>query len=309
MPIVSIILPTYDCLAYLQESVASVTAQTVRDWELIVVDDGSHDATLAWLHGLGDDRIVVVALEHSGNRARVRNAGIARARGEWIAFLDADDRWRSHKLAVQTAYHLAHPDCGWSYTGRTMIGRDGRPLPEVAFKKWQAASGEIVEALLRLEANIALPSVMVQRSLLLGAGGFDETFPLAHDYELWLRLAERARCGCVDAPLVDIRRLDLDQRTAWPEYSLAFSAMCRRFAERTKHAPLERLARTRAAYHAIDAADQFSSTDEWRRSAAALMLALRLRPLSPFSARAAGRLVWAAIIGRASRTRREAAGR
>ena len=87
-PVVSIVLPTYNRLPLLREAVASVLTQTLKDWELIVVDDGSTDDTVAWLESIGDARVSVIPEPHTGNRSRLRNLGVARARTQWVAFLD-----------------------------------------------------------------------------------------------------------------------------------------------------------------------------------------------------------------------------
>src|ERR1051325_6471809 len=101
IPVVSIVIPTYNRLDYLVEAIESVRSQTVGDWELVVVDDGSTDGSVARIEAMGDPRIIVVTRAHTGNRAALRNAGVARSRADWIAFLDSDDLWAPDKLATQ----------------------------------------------------------------------------------------------------------------------------------------------------------------------------------------------------------------
>jgi glycosyltransferase involved in cell wall biosynthesis len=290
-PAVSIVLPTYNRLAYLREAVASVRMQTVADWELIVVDDGSTDDSVVWLESLGDARIVVVPRPHTGHKSELRNAGLARARAAWIAFLDSDDRWTPAKLERQLAFHAAHPTVRWSYTGRTFIDDRGEPIPSERFKQWTPHTGRILREVIELEANIALPSVMAARSLLGEAGDFNEAWRSAEDYELWLRLAERAEIGLVDEPLLEVRkhRAILTQR---PDVSLGLSAMLRSFAARSADAELRALARRRGAYHAVEAADQLASRGEWAAARGALALAIVAKPASPFAYRAVGRYLW-----------------
>jgi glycosyltransferase involved in cell wall biosynthesis len=288
-PAVSIILPTFDRLAYLKEAVGSVLAQTVTNWELIVVDDGSTDASVAWLESIGDERITVLKRAHTGNRSFLRNAALSCARARWIAFIDSDDRWKAWKLERQLAYHAANPSFRWSYTARTMIDASGQPLSDALFERWKPHSGPILEQVLALEANIALPSVMVERTLLREAGAFNEAWLAAQDFELWLRLAERCECGVVDEPLVEIRKhrgVSYQQ----PEVSLGLSAMYTSFAARTRDPALRALSLTRAAYHAVNAADRLAMLRRWNDAATALRLALRLRPLAPFAYRAVARV-------------------
>ncbi len=288
-PVVSIILPTYNRLEYLKEAVESVRAQTFTSWELIVVDDGSTDASVAWIEALGDARVTVLAHDHTANKSRLRNAGLARARAEWIAFIDSDDRWLPQKLERQLVFHAANRGVRWSYTGRVMIDADGNLMPAVLFKPWMPHSGRILERVLSLDANIALPSVMAERALLNEVDGFDEARGSAEDYDLWVRLAERCECGVLDDPLLEVRkhRAAGHQR---PDVSLGFTEIYKGFAARTDNHALRSLSLTRAAYHAVDAADRLALSGEWRPARAAIADAWRIRPLSLFTYRAMARL-------------------
>jgi glycosyltransferase involved in cell wall biosynthesis len=306
VPDVSIILPTYDRLGFLREAVASVRAQTVSDWELIVVDDGSTDNSVAWLESLGDPRIIVVRQPHSGHKAVLRNAGLARARAGWIAFIDSDDRGMPAQLERQIAFHAARPGMRWSYTGRVFIDADGNRLPMDRFKAWTPHAGWILRQVIELEANIALPSVMMERALLREVGGFNEGWRSAEDYELWLRLAERCECGLLDEPLLEVRkhRAVTAQR---PDVSLGLATMLQSFADRSTDRGLRSLARTRAAYHAVDAADALALQRRWGDARSALGLAFRARPASPFTYRATARYVWRRMRSLISRSTGRAA--
>src|SRR5574340_444159 len=105
---VSVIIPTYNRAALVPEAVASVLGQTWREFEVLVVDDGSTDGTLAALAPYAG-QIRFLRRESRGGVSAARNTGIAAARGEWLAFLDSDDLWRPEKLARQMAYLLARP--------------------------------------------------------------------------------------------------------------------------------------------------------------------------------------------------------
>src|ERR1700733_11251308 len=100
-PVVSIILPTFNRQEYLVPAIESVLAQTFEQWELIIADDGSADATRRYLQSLADPRIEVMLLEHTGKPCVISNLAIRRARGQYIAFLDSDDLWLPEKLAAQ----------------------------------------------------------------------------------------------------------------------------------------------------------------------------------------------------------------
>lgn len=203
-PLVSIIIPTYNRLVYLREAIRSVFDQTYANWELLVVDDGSTDGTAGYLRGLADPRVRIVEIAHTGNPARVRNAGIAAARGELVAFLDSDDVWLPEKLAVQVRGFEQEPDCAWRFCGYARIDARGAPaqLPETA---WKLGRGWILEPLLRIDIMIPTPAVIVTRKLLEDAGRFDETLPYVQDYDLWFRLATKSAVGLDEQPLAQVR--------------------------------------------------------------------------------------------------------
>ena len=294
VPAVSIILPTYQRVGYLRDAVASVLAQTVPDWELIVIDDGSADDTVAWLESLAESRMRILAHEHTGNPALLRNVALEHARARWIAFLDSDDRWAPTKLERQLALHADNPHLRWSYTGRDMMDADGVTLPTGSFKPWKAHAGWILADVLALEANIPLPSVMVERALLLEVGGFDAAWPWA-DYELWLRLAERCECGLVAEPLLAVR----SHRSATfgdPSVNLGLADMYRSFARRTTDTALRSFAHRGQAMHLVRAAGELAALGRWPEARRALTSAARLRPFAPFVYRAIVHLAWARLL-------------
>ncbi|MGH8144848.1 MAG: glycosyltransferase family 2 protein [Rhodanobacteraceae bacterium] len=188
-PAVSIILPTWNRLPLLCKAVDSVIAQTYRDWELIVVDDGSTDDTRGYLEAIEDPRVRPIWLEHRGDLTSARSAGLRHVRGEWVAFLDSDDLWLPEKLALQLQRLAASPTCRWSYTGYLLMDADENPLPERSAVLGRPISGHILEPLLRFEVAVAVQAMLVQRSLIDEIGGFDEMIPIRSDYDFALRLA------------------------------------------------------------------------------------------------------------------------
>lgn len=187
-PEVSIVLSTYNRLPLLRRSVDSVIAQTFRDWELIVVDDGSTDDTREYLEAIEDPRVRPIWLEHGGVTS-ARNAGLRLAHGKWVAFHDSDDLWLPEKLEWQLQRVTAHPACRWSYTGYSFIDTNGTPLPERSNLLPLPVSGHILEPLLRFEVSTAVPTMLVQRSLIEEIGGLDATMLFLSDYDFILRLA------------------------------------------------------------------------------------------------------------------------
>lgn len=205
MPKVSVILPTYNREALLRQAVTSVFEQTFIDWELIIADDGSTDGTRTYLDELRDSRVRSVLLDHSGNPSRVRNAAIALARGEWIAFLDSDDLWLPTKLKLQLDRLAANPASRWSCTGVGFIDEHGAPIPQRAGAPYGAQSGWILEQLLTFTAAATMPTLMVHTSLLDDVAGFDEALVLREDYDLELRLAAHSEIHALPEALTLVR--------------------------------------------------------------------------------------------------------
>jgi glycosyltransferase involved in cell wall biosynthesis len=204
-PLVSVVLPTYDRLPFLREAIASVLAQTMPDFELLVVDNGSTDGTREYLASLRDPRIRPLLTGRLFTPARARNAGLAEASGRWVAFLDSDDLWAPAKLEHQLGALGRAPEARWSTTAIGMIDAKGAPIRPPAGPIRPARSGFIFEELLRDRASAAIQGVLAESTLVREAGGFDETLDLLDDLDFVLRLAERSAVAAVDQPLAFVR--------------------------------------------------------------------------------------------------------
>lgn len=208
-PEVSVIMPTFNRLDWLHAAVDSVFAQTHRQWELIVIDDGSEAPTRDYLRALaetGDGRVNVMFRAHCGNPPRVRNEALRAARGEYVAFLDSDDIWLQRKLEVQLASLRARSDRDWSYTGAVLVDAGGRPLLGHSLPYPAVRDGWIAHSLLQGEAAVTQSSALVRRAALESVGGYPEDLPVCGDYELFVRLALRSEVDYVDEDLVLVRR-------------------------------------------------------------------------------------------------------
>ena len=191
-PQVSVVMPVYNTERYVAEAVESILAQTFRDFEFLVFDDGSADRSLEILqtYADGDNRIRVFAKPHRGYVPWL-NEGIRIARGEFIARMDADDVSLPQRFDRQVEYLFRHPECVAVGCDLLQIDPDGDPLSEVAHD----VEHEVIEADLLSGGHgvIAHPTCMMRRSALLAIGGYREEFESVEDFDLWLRLAELGR--------------------------------------------------------------------------------------------------------------------
>lgn len=201
---VTVIMPAYNAADFVGEAIDSVLAQTFTDWELVVVDDGSTDETPEVVADFDDPRIRLHGIGHSGLPAVVRNRGLAVAESPYIAFLNADDLWRPHKLSRQVALLGSKPDVGLVFTDFEQL-REGALEPVVHVPGLRASEPQFE----RLAAGnfIANSSVLLRRELVERHGAFDEDPRLrgTEDFELWLRLSPQTTFAYVDEPLIVYR--------------------------------------------------------------------------------------------------------
>jgi glycosyltransferase involved in cell wall biosynthesis len=209
-PLVSVVIPTYNRAWCLAEAVDSVLAQDVRDFELIVVDDGSTDDTPRLLEGYGE-AIRVLRRENLGVSAS-RNAGIAAARGGLIAFLDSDDLWLTGKLRRQVEFFASHPEALICQTEERWVKNGRRVNPGRRHRK---RGGMIFEPSLDL-CLVSPSAVMVRQAIFERVGLFDESLPACEDYDLWLRVSCRFPVHLIEAALIVKRGGHADQLSrAW----------------------------------------------------------------------------------------------
>jgi glycosyltransferase involved in cell wall biosynthesis len=194
--LISVIIPVYDRFELLMQAAASVLNQEMTDFELIIVDDGSKEE-ITPAAGLGDERVRVLRLRHTGFPGLVRNRGVEIARGRYLAFLDSDDLWLPEKLMFQTAYFEEHPDVRICHT-RERWERNGDTVSQASQR--HRREGDLFEESLK-KCIIGPSTVMLEKELFLETGGFREEFEIAEDYEYWLRLTAYHRVGYIDTPL------------------------------------------------------------------------------------------------------------
>ena len=189
-PLVSVVIPAFNAASVIAETLDSVCAQTFQDFEVIIVDDGSTDETAAVAREFcaADARFTLIQ-QPNGGPSVARNTAVEHARGEWIAFLDADDVWLPEKLARQMELFREDPRANFLFTNYyfwdgsrnfSAYYRQSRPLPE------GDAGRQLVFACV-----YGCSAVVVRRETLQAVGPFDPDLPFAQDWDMWLRIAER----------------------------------------------------------------------------------------------------------------------
>ena len=195
--LVSIIIPTFNRCTFLRQAIQSVLDQTFRDWELIIVDDGSTDASQQKVVQFRDRRIHYVFQNNSGV-STARNTGIQLARFPWISFLDSDDYWNPLKLQRQIEELEDFPCYRVIYTNEVWIRHGQRVNPR---KVHQKHSGWIYHHCLS-RCLISPSSVLLHRRVLDEEGYFDDAFRVCEDYEMWLRISAHRPILFLDEPLI-----------------------------------------------------------------------------------------------------------
>ena len=236
MPRVSVVIPTYNCVRFLPGAIRSVLAQTYRDFEVIVVDDGStgytDKAVAPFLK-----KIIYIKQENRGP-AVARNCGIAASTGELVAFLDDDDEWMPDKLALQVPLFDDH-EVGLAYSDVRVLYDDGRVTESFLATRPLATSGYIFANFLA-SGFILMGSVIVRRRALDEVGAFDESMKSLEDFELWMRVLRRWKAALVRQPLF-LRRMRAGNMTMTFDpggywyvrlYEKAIRELCRSRAER-----------------------------------------------------------------------------
>jgi glycosyltransferase involved in cell wall biosynthesis len=200
MPAVSVVIPTYNSAQYLAEAIDSVLAQTYKDFELLVVDDGSTDDTEELMRQYGPP--VHYLRKPNGGVSTARNLGIEQSKGRYVGFLDADDTWFPEKLERQLAALADHPNFRACYSAFLRVTSE---LDALGI--WRGSGhGSALADLLTRGNVIGSVSVVCERTLFSEVGGFDPTLSQCADWDMWVRLATRTDLLYLDEPLVTYRQ-------------------------------------------------------------------------------------------------------
>lgn len=202
--LISVIIPTYNCVRYVNEAVASALAQTYEPIEVIVIDDGSSDDTESVLAPY----VGSIRYHRQENRgaAEARNAGIEMAAGEYIAFLDSDDLWVADKIRTQVDALESNPDFPFVHSDASVIDATGQVIKASANRERQTHNGRVFEEFFMCSMAASLTStVLMRRECFATTGTFDARYPILQDYALFLRVAWHYPVYYIDRPLTKYR--------------------------------------------------------------------------------------------------------
>ncbi|MEQ9626112.1 glycosyltransferase [Coleofasciculus chthonoplastes] len=198
MPLISVIIPAYNAEKTIKETVQSVLNQSLSDLEVIIINDASQDATVEIVNSIFDPRIQVFSYPQAGANVS-RNRGLLHSKGNYIAFLDADDVWVADKLACQFNALQENPQAAVAYSWTNSIDEAGEFLRRGSYI---SANGNVYAKLLLLDFIESGSNPLIRRDALEAVGGFDESLLAAQDWDMWLRLAARYHFVAVPQPQI-----------------------------------------------------------------------------------------------------------
>ncbi len=225
MPKVSVIIPAYNAMNYLSETLDSVLKQTFTDFEVLIINDGSSDGIVEWFSGFREKRVQLIS-QANQRIAAARNTGISHAKGEYIAFLDADDLWESTKLEKQVRFLEEHSSVGIVHTWTRLIDPKSQPTGRILKSP---AEGNAWQHL--IQKNTIVTSSAMIRSVCFHAGGLSQDLHYCEDTDLWIRLAASYTFGIVKEPLTSYRLHPGTLSTNCPEVLQSFRILIERAFE------------------------------------------------------------------------------
>jgi len=218
---VSVIIPAYNAMRYLPETLGTVLNQTFGDFEVVIVNDGSSDGIEDWFSQISDSRVKLISQQNQG-LASARNTGIAHAQGDYLAFLDADDLWQPTKLEKQVLVLDNNPEVGLVYTWVNYVNETGESTGRV-FK--HQAEGDVWQKLTEHNIVECGSVAMVRRSCIDQVGLFDEKFSafnVNEDWDMWLRIASNYPFKVIKEPLVGYRQRSTSGSKNWKAMAESF---------------------------------------------------------------------------------------
>ncbi|MER3491205.1 MAG: glycosyl transferase family A [Mastigocladus sp. ERB_26_2] len=202
MPKVSVIIQAYNAMNYLPKILESVLKQTFTDFEVLIINDGSTDNIIEWASQITDPRVKLISQENQGQSA-ARNLGIVLARGDYLAFLDADNLWLPTKLEKQVNFLDKNPEVGLVNTWVALTDEHGKPTGTVIKTH---AEGNVWKQIIECPTVICGSSPLVRSDCFEKVGLFDKKLSVSADWEMWIRIASRYSFAMIKEPLVFYRQ-------------------------------------------------------------------------------------------------------
>jgi len=276
---VTVVITCYNYGPFLAGCLRSVLAQTYAAFDVVVVDDGSTDDSAEVVSPFLADPRVRYYYQSNKGQAAAKNVGIVMARGDVVAFLDADDVWMPDKLATQMPL-FERAEVGVVYSGIGLIDQEGQAIPfDGPTGYWQYRRGRVTKWL-AFDNFVPFSSSMVRRRLFDEHGRFDERLRMGIDWDLWLRLSMSTEFDFVPARLVQYRRGHaLQMSKDWDGRVAAADTIFRRFLDAHPDALTSAELRRVRLYNACSRADGYRAAS-LNRSTALLMRAVRMAPWS-----------------------------
>jgi glycosyltransferase involved in cell wall biosynthesis len=207
MKLISAIIPTYNHGAFIREAINSALAQTYKNYEIIIVDDGSTDDTASivrkFISSVGQRHEIRYIYQENSGPSSARNKGIKEAKGDYVAFLDSDDMWEPDKLAKQVRYMETNNLRGLCCAGYDLVNEAGTQIG--AHQLFYENKRDVLRDLLIRNVVSTCSTVMVNRECFDIVGLFDESLQVAEDWDMWIRLIRKYDFSHIPESLVKVR--------------------------------------------------------------------------------------------------------
>jgi glycosyltransferase involved in cell wall biosynthesis len=202
-PLISIVMPTYNRANLIIESIRSVMTQSYTNWELIIVDDGSEDQTESVINAIASNKIKYLRIPHIGLLGKIRNIGIEKSTGRYIAFHDSDDLWRTDKLEFQLSLLAKHDRARFCFSNGDQFGSVATALANAP----NMSSGKLFESMLfKNEFPLYMPSLIVDKEIFKSVNLLNENYRSGADLDFFFRLAFQYEGVFTNERLINIRK-------------------------------------------------------------------------------------------------------
>jgi glycosyltransferase involved in cell wall biosynthesis len=202
-PLISIVMPTYNRADLILETIQSVLRQSYSNWELVIVDDGSDDETESVIRAVGNNKITYHRISHTGFLGKVRNVGIEKSNGQYIAFLDSDDLWRTDKLELQLALLNKFSECKFCFSNGDQFGPGATPPAEAV----GLATGNLFDSMLfRNQFPLYMPSLIIDKGVFNSVSMLAEKYRSGADIDFLYRLAFSFEGIFTNEKLISVRK-------------------------------------------------------------------------------------------------------